>query len=87
MISEGGSRLAIFTVIINDQVPCNDRVLLLLVLFSPTSENTLSASAFAWDNTRTSLATAASISNSQIWLLSPVHQEHNGKTYFDFFID
>ncbi len=71
MISEGGShlkqgsRLAIFMVIIDDKVPSNARPFLLLVLFS---ENTLSASAFAWGNTRTSLAMAASLSNS----LAPV---------------
>ncbi len=91
MISEGGyllkqgSRLAIFMVIIDDKVPSNARLFLLLVLFSPTTENTLSASAFAWGNTRTSLAKAASLSNS----LAPVtlwkmHQEHNRKTYLDF---
>ncbi len=74
MIFEGGShlkqgsRLAIFMVIIDDKVPSNARLFLLLVLFSPTTENTLSASAFAWGNTRTSLATAASLSNS----LAPV---------------
>ncbi len=74
MISEGGShlkqgsRLAIFMVIIDDKVPSNARLSLLLVLFSPTTENTLSASAFAWGNTRTSLATAASLSNA----LAPV---------------
>ncbi len=74
MISEGGSRLkqgsrlAIFMVIIDDKVPSNARLFLLLVLFSPTTENTLSASAFAWGNTRTSLAMAASLSNS----LAPV---------------
>ncbi len=74
MVSEGGShlkqgsRLAIFMVIIDDKVPSNARLFLLLVLFSPTTENTLSASAFAWGNTRTSLATAASLSNS----LAPV---------------
>ncbi len=73
MVSEGGSylkqgsRLAIFMVIIDDKVPSNAR-LFLLVLFSPTTENTLSASAFAWGNTRTSLATAASLLNS----LAPV---------------
>ncbi len=72
MISEGGyllkqgSRLAIFMVIIDDKVPSNARLFLLLVLFSPTTENTLSASVFAWGNTRTSLA--ASLSNS----LAPV---------------
>ncbi len=74
MISEGGShlkqgsRLAIFMVIIDDKVPSNGRPFLLLVLFSPTTENTLSASGFALGNTRTSLATAASLSNS----LAPV---------------
>ncbi len=70
MVSEGGyhlkqgSRLAIFMVIIDDKVPSNARLFLLLVLFSPTTENTLSASAFARGNTRTSLVTAASLLNS-----------------------
>ncbi len=70
MISKGGShlkqgsRLAIFMVIIDDRVPSNSRLFLLLVLFSPTTENTLSASAFAWGNTSTRLVTAASLSNS-----------------------
>ncbi len=88
MVSEGGyllkqgSRLAIFMVIIDDKVPSNARLFHLLVLFSPTTETTLSASAFAWGNTRTSLATAASLSNScHLWKM---HQEHNGKTYLDF---
>ncbi len=63
-----GSRLAIFMVIIDDRVPSNARLFLLLVLFSPTTENTLSASAFAWGNTSTRLVTAASLSNS----LAPV---------------
>ena len=73
MTSEGGSHLkqgsrsAIFMAIIEDRVPSNARLFLVLVLFSPT-ENTLSASAFEWGNTRTSLATAASLSNS----LAPV---------------
>ncbi len=45
MISEGGyllkqgSRLAIFMVIIDDKVPSNARLSLLLVLFSPTSQH------------------------------------------------
>ena len=70
MTSEGGSHLkqgsrsAIFMAIIEDRVPSNARLFLVLVLFSPTTENTLSASAFEWGNTRTSLATAASLSNS-----------------------
>src|SRR4029434_4765189 len=74
MTSEGGSHLkqgsrsAIFMAIIKDRVPSNARLFLVLVLFSPTTENTLSGSAFEWGNTRTSLATAASLSNS----LAPV---------------
>ncbi|KAK0145679.1 hypothetical protein N1851_015398 [Merluccius polli] len=63
-----GSRPAIFVAIIEDRVPSNARLFLVFVLFSPTSENTLSASAFKWGNTSTSLATAASLSNS----LAPV---------------
>ncbi len=91
MISEGGShlkqgsRLAIFMVIIDDKVPSNARLFLLLVLFSPTTENTLSASAFAWGNTRTSLATGSKhlefFGSCHLWKM---HQEHNGKTYLDF---
>ena len=54
MTSEGGSHLkqgsrsAIFMAIIEDRVPSNARLFLVLVLFSPTTENTLSASAFEW---------------------------------------
>ncbi len=90
MISEGGShfkqgsRLAIFMVIIDDKVPSNARLSLLLVLFSPTTENTLSASALHG-------ATPGPVWRWQqasriLWLLSPMemHQEHNGKTYLDF---
>ncbi len=94
MISEGGShlkqgsRLAIFMVIIDDRVPSNARLFLLLVLFSPTTENTLSASAFAWGNTRTSQGPVwrRQQASQILWLLSPMemHQEHNGKTYLDF---
>ena len=40
-----GSRSAIFMVIIEDRVPSSARLFLVLVLFSPTTENTLSASA------------------------------------------
>ena len=36
-----GSRLAIFMVIIEDRGPSNARLLLVLVLFSPATENTL----------------------------------------------
>lgn len=85
MISEGGSRLAIFMVIIDDRVPSNARLFLLLVLFSPTTENTLSASAFAWGNTRTSLGDGSKplefFGSCHLWKM---HQEHNGKTYLDF---
>src|SRR4029434_6720309 len=63
-----GSRSALFMAIIEDRVPSNARLYLALVLFSPTTENTLSASAFEWGNTTTRLATAASLSNS----LAPV---------------
>ena len=72
MTSEGGShlkqgsRLAIFMAIIEDRVPSNASLFLVLVLFSPTTENTLSASASEWGNTRTSLATATSLSNSLV---------------------
>src|SRR4029434_7737005 len=49
-----GSRSAIFMSIIEGRVPSTARLFLVLVLFSPTTENTLSASAFEWGNTRTS---------------------------------
>src|SRR4029434_1689471 len=55
-----GSRSVISMRIIESTVPSNARLFLVLVLFSPTTENTLSASALEWGNTRTSLATAAS---------------------------
>jgi len=67
MTAEGGSHLkqgsrsAIFMAMMEDRVPSNARLFLVFVLFSPTTENTLSASAFEWGNTRTSLATAASL--------------------------
>ena len=63
-----GSRSAIFMVIIEDRVPFSARLFLVFVLLSPTTENTLSASALESGNTRTSLATAASLRNS----LAPV---------------
>ncbi|ROL48955.1 hypothetical protein DPX16_1895 [Anabarilius grahami] len=41
-----GSRPANFTVIDDDTIPCRAKLFLVLVLFKPTMENTLSASAF-----------------------------------------
>ncbi|KAM7417160.1 hypothetical protein PAMA_017007 [Pampus argenteus] len=63
-----GSRLAIFVTIMEDRVPSSARLFLVFVLFRPTIENTLSAFALEWGNTRTSLAMAESLSNS----LAPV---------------
>ncbi len=90
MISEGGShlkqgsRLAIFMVIIDDKVPSNARLFLLLALFSPTTENTLSASVCMGqhqDQFGDGSKPLEFFGSCHLWKM---HQEHNGKTYLDF---
>ena len=54
-----GSRSAIFIAIMDDKVPSRAKLFLVLVLFNPTTENTL----FEWGRTRTSLAMVASLGN------------------------
>ena len=56
-----GSRPAILIVMMDDNVPSRARLFLVLVLFSPTTEKTLSASALEWGKTRTSLAIVDSL--------------------------
>ena len=63
---------AIFTVIMEESVPSRAKLFLTLVLFNPTMENTLSASAFECGSVITSLATLDSLSN----LLIPVTFEN-----------
>lgn len=69
-----GSRPAILIVIIDDRVPSKAKLFLVLVMFSPTTENTHSASALEWGRTRTSLAMLASLWN---WPTPVTFEESN----------
>ena len=59
-----GSRADILMVIMDERVPSRARLMILaLVLLSPTTENTLSASASERGNASTSFAVVASLIN------------------------
>lgn len=61
-----GSSPAIYKVKIEDKVPSSARLFLVLVLFKPTTEKTLSTSALEWGRTRMSLEMADSRPNLSI---------------------
>ena len=62
-LKHSGSRLAIFTVMIDDRVSSRSKLFRVLVLFSPTTEKTRSASEFEWGSTKTNLAIRDILSN------------------------
>ena len=58
-----GSRPAILTVMMDDRVPSSAKLFLVLVLFSPTMQKTLSVPAFKWGSTSTNAAILESLPN------------------------
>ncbi len=72
----------------DNRVPSSDKLFLVLVLFSPTMEKTLSASAFEWGSTNTNAAILAMppklSQNSHLWKKEPRDPITQMLCFYDF---